>query len=204
MHVRRSLLAGLALATLLVSSAAEAQTRRTRPRTATTSRTVATLPAPSLSVGGLVGLEFANGETGFSLRADGEWPFSMLTPKLVLSGVGSLGWTNFGESAGGVDVSTNIFKLVPAARLTFPVAPQLDVYGDAGLGLYLARSSIDFPGSIPDSSDSGFGVTLRFAAGGFYEAAPRLRIGAELGVNPFFGDLSDTLISLMVGVMYRL
>jgi hypothetical protein len=202
MSVRRSLLAGSALALLLVSQAAEAQTR-TRPRTATTSRSAQTAPPATLSVGGLVGLEFANGETGFSLRADGEWPFRMLSDTLTLSGVGSLGWTNFGDEEGGFEISTNVFKLVPAARFTFAVAPQFSVYGDAGLGLYLARSSLDVPGA-GDVSDSGFGVTMRIAGGGFYQAAPRLRIGAELGVNPFFGDLSDTLISIMVGVMYQL
>ena len=40
---------------------------------------------------------------------------------------------------GRTSQSTNILKLVPAARFTIPLAPQLGVYGDAGLGLYLGR-----------------------------------------------------------------
>lgn len=197
MQVRRSLLAGLALATFLAPLGAGAQTRQSPPGTATA-------PPEALSIGGFVGLEFADGETGLSLRGDGEMPFRLLTPQLMLSGVGSLGWTNFGDEAGGIDFSTNLFKAVPAARFTFAVAPEFDVYGDAGAGLYYSRISSDGPGDVFDDSENGFGVTLRFAVGGFYRAAPRLRIGAELGANPYFGDVSETFVSLLVGVMYTL
>ena len=74
---------------------------------------------------------------GVALRVDGELPFQELSPQVKLSLVGSIGYivrrttTRFGG-----DITANLLKIVPAARFSFPVNPQLTLFGDAGLGLY--------------------------------------------------------------------
>ncbi|WP_242357116.1 outer membrane beta-barrel protein [Anaeromyxobacter sp. SG64] len=198
MAVRGSAVAGLALALL----AARAEAREVAPRPA--------VGAPSteqaLSAGGLVGFEFASGTTGFGLRLDGELPVQALGPRMNLSALGSLGFTRFSDSTstgvGDYSQATNIFKLVPAARFTLPLAPAVAVYGDAGLGLYWARSTIDTP--FGSSSDSAVGVTMRLAAGALYHVNDKLRVGVELGWNPYFGDFSEDTISVLAALMVRL
>ncbi len=198
MGVRGSIVAGLAL--VLVAARAEAQGAPPRLTAGD-----AVMPQ-ALSAGGLIGFEFASGTTGLGLRLDGELPIQAIGPKVDLSAVGSLGFTRFSDTTttanGDYSQSTNIFKLVPAARFTLPLAPAVAVYGDAGLGLYWARSSVGTP--FGDASTSGVGVTMRFAAGGVYDVNDKVRVGAELGWNPYFGDLSEDTFSVLGSVMFRL
>jgi hypothetical protein len=198
--------AALALA-LLAALPAEAQTRRRRAPARQVDATPASDPAASrsLRVGALIGFDF--GSLGFSVRGDAELPFAVIASNVLLSGVGSLGLTRFSKDGNGPieGASQIILKLVPAARLTYLVAPQIGVYGDAGLGVYYGRTSYDAASGVPEfASDGGFGLTFRFAGGGFYELSDQLRLGAEIGVNPFLWQYEDPTLSVMVGAMYRL
>ncbi|HSD19802.1 MAG TPA: outer membrane beta-barrel protein [Anaeromyxobacter sp.] len=197
MRARGSLAAALALA--LLSGGALA---KDVPRAVATEASA----AQALRVGGLLGFDLTDGESGLGLRVDGELPIQRIGPRIDLSAVGSLGFTRFSDSTttaiGKYSQSTNIVKLVPAARFTIPLAPQLGVYGDAGLGLYWARTSIGTP--LEDTSSNGVGVTMRFAVGGRYDVTERLGLGGELGWNPFLGDYSDDTVSVLASVVYRL
>lgn len=162
--------------------------------------------ARALRVAGLAGLEVASGETGLGLRVDGELPIQPMGPSVELSAVGSLGYTRFSDTSstdsGDYSQATNVLRLVPAARFSMPLAPRLGVYGDAGLGLYWARTSVETP--FGDGSESGVGVTMRFAAGSGYDVTRQLRLGAELAWNPYFGDFSDDTLSVLASLVYRL
>jgi hypothetical protein len=197
MRARGALAAALALALLAGRALA-----KDVPRVVATDASA----ARELRVAGLAGFDFTDGETGLGLRVDGELPIQTIGPRIDLDAVGSLGFSRFSDSTttaiGRYSQSTSIVKLVPAARFTMPLAPQLGVYADAGLGLYWARWSIDTP--LGDTSSSGVGVTMRFATGGIYEATDRLGFGGELGWNPFLGDYSDDTVSVLASVMIRL
>jgi opacity protein-like surface antigen len=196
----RSLLA-VALAALLVPLAASAQTRRTSS---------ARPAADALSVGGWLGYEMGDAD-GFQLRVDGEMPFQQLTPQVKLSLVGSIGYTFAGYDVGGgfgvpgADVSVNRLKIVPAARFTLPVNPQLSLFGDAGLGLHYTSVSFEYDGfSGLDFDDSEVGLLLRFAAGAFFQVNPQLRVGGQIVLDPMFGDYDDTTFAIMAGAMFQL
>jgi hypothetical protein len=196
---RGSLVAGVTLGLLAWAQGARAQEV---PRTVATDRVTAQV----MRVGGLAGFELTDGETGLGLRVDGELPIQVLGPRIDLSAVGSLGYTRFSDSAstgtGDYSQSTNILKLVPAARFSMPLAPRLGVHGDAGLGLYWARTSVETP--LGGASADGVGVTMRFAAGSGYDVTEELRLGAELAWNPYLGDLSSNTFSVLASLMYRL
>lgn len=151
----------------------------------------------STYIGGLLGFEDGDVGTGLALRFDGQMPITRLgTGPVHLDGVVSLGYSHFSDFG----LRLNILKVVPAARFVFPIAPQFSLYADAGLGLYYDSVSVrGFSGS-----DSGAGLTMRFAGGGFFQVNDRLRLGGELGVNPYFGDYDDTTLSVMFSLMYRL
>lgn len=201
MRARGTLAAAVALA--LLASRAQAQGA---PRTVSTGVTT----GQALRIGGLVGFDFTEGETGLGLRVDGELPIQTIGPRVDLGVLGSLGYTHFANSVTGIygrtSQSTNILKLVPAARFTIPLAPKLGVYGDAGLGVYLARSSVETTSQFGrvDSTRTSTGVTMRLGAGGFYDVNERLRLGAELALNPYLGDYSDDTFSALASLMYRL
>jgi len=206
MHPRT--LSAVALAALLaVPAVAGAQAKRsTTSAKASRATPAASSSAPNLSVGGSLGYEFGNAD-GFALRLDGELPFQMLAPKVALSFVGSLGYTRFSENIPYGDVKTNLFKLVPAARFTMPVAPEVDLYGDGGLGLYhyssTAKTNVPFLGTM-EASTSGFGFMLRFGAGAFYKINPKVKLSAELGLSPYFGDVDTTDFTIMLGAMFAI
>lgn len=206
MHART--LFAVTLAALLAAPAARAQTRTSTSSRAQASRPATTTAAATgtdtLSVGGFVGFETGD-LTGFALRLDGEMPFQQLSPQVKLSFVGSLGYTHFGKDVPFGDITFNIVKVVPAARFTLPVNPQIDLYGDAGLGLYYysGTTKVTFPFTVKDTT-SGIGVLMRFGAGGFYRVNPKLRIGAELGVVPYFNEVDTTDFTIMVGAMFSI
>jgi len=203
MHVRPLLAAALA-ALLAVPVVSSAQAKRGTAQKAQ--------PAPAaagttnLSVGGFLGFETGDLD-GFALRADAELPFQQMTPQVALSLVGSLGYSRFSEDLPFGDASWNIIKIIPAARFTLPVNPQIDVYGDGGLGLYYfsfsSEQTLPFIGRV-DADDSGFGFMLRLAAGGFFKVNPKLKVGAEIGLLPYFGDVDTTDFTIMGGVMFAL
>jgi hypothetical protein len=188
----------IALAALL--AAPVAASAQTRSPTGTSGPNAAPAFGATWRFAGLAGFEFASGSTGFGLRGDAETDILRLAPNLMLSGVGSVGWTNWSDSAFGVSWSTNILKFVPAARFNLAVAPKFQAYGDTGLGLYYAHSG----STAFAASSSGAGVTMRFAVGGLYTVNDKVRIGAELGANPFFGELSSTTWNLMAQASFRM
>jgi len=200
----RSLLAAALAALLVVPAAAAAQAKRTPAKPATrTQAPPARSGMQALSVGGFVGYEMGDLD-GLTLRLDAEMPIQKLNPQLSLSGVGSISYSRLTDSAFGLDVTANILKVVPTARINFPLNPQLSVFGDAGVGLYYASVSADSPfgGSV---SDSTIGLMLRLGAGGFFQVNERMKVGAELQLDPMIsGDYDDTTIAILVGLMYQL
>ena len=192
----RSILVLLAIA---LASPALAQTTR-RSRQASSSY-------PASRIGPLLGLEFADGDAGLALRGDASVPLSRVSPTVNLDGVLSVGlsWFEDDDRRFGADVSTTIFKIVPALRLTAPLSPAIGLYGDFGLGFYYGSTDVDVgPAFGDDFEDSGFGVGMRFAGGLFADVSPTVRLGGELGVNPYFGEFDETTLSLLFSVMFRL
>jgi hypothetical protein len=199
----RSLFA-LALAALLVpalASAAPPATKAAAPAS----------PMQNLTVGGFVGYE-TDDIGGLALRFDGELPYRALTPQLNLSWVGSLGYSRLTEDVGGLDFAFNIVKAIPAARVTFPVNPQISVFGDAGLGFYYASfevPSVDInflTGEIRTTTEteSEFGLMMRIGAGAWYQLNPQTRLGAMLEFDPYFGDVDATTFIIQAGAMFKL
>jgi hypothetical protein len=150
-------------------------------------------------VGLLGALEFED-DTGFGLRGDIEAMPVARVGNGTLKLLGSVSWTNFGEDEGGIDVSTNVFRFIPGVRLVFPLENAVGIYGDAGLGVYHARASIEGLGL--DESDTETSLLARFAAGGYYAFSPTMRLVAEVGVIPHFGDFDITPFTVSAGVSF--
>lgn len=191
-----------AIALLLASGPALAQSRSARSSSGLTNAAV------------LLGFEDGGPESGFALRGDVEFMPTRVAPNANLSLVLSLGFTRFSDGfwyANDVreEWSWNLFKLVPAARFSFDVAPRFGVYGDAGLGLYVGTFSWEhdyrYAGYTEDYSDTELGLAMRLAAGAKFLVTPSFELGAELGVNPYFaGDYDDTTLSAMLLAAFRL
>jgi hypothetical protein len=189
----------IALLALALSTPALAQTRRAPPPSS----------SQATRIGPLVGLEFADGDTGLALRGDASTPLSRLSPTVGLDGVLSVGLSWFDGDRGrfdDVDVSTTIFKIIPALRLTTPLTPTVGLYGDFGLGFYYGSTEVDFDGVgfDDDADDDGFGVGMRFGGGVFADVSPAVRLGGEFAVNPYFGEFDETSVSLLFSAMFRL
>jgi hypothetical protein len=200
-----SLLAVAVAALLATPVAASAQARRgTAPKTAAAQPAAG---ARALSVAGWLGYEMGDLD-GIQLRVDGELPFQKLTPQIALSFVGSLGYSRIGDDAPGVDWTANVLKIVPAARFTLPLSPELSVFGDAGLGLYYSSVTLETESVLgrAEVDDSSLGLMLRLGAGGFYAVNPRTKLGAQLVLDPMFGDSphSDTTVTLLAGLSFQL
>jgi hypothetical protein len=168
--------------------------------------------APGLSLGGFLGYE-TDTLSGLSLRVDGELPYRPLGPQLKLSWVGSIGYSHLtkDEDFFGVSLKTtaNVLKFVPAARFTLPLSPAFSVFGDAGLGLYYVRETAEttvdiFTGEKVSSTASRVSVLMRFGVGGWYVVNPKLRLGAMLELDPYFGDFDQTTFLLQIGAMFGL
>jgi hypothetical protein len=143
-------------------------------------------------LGGLIGFELGDLD-GFALRIDGDVDIQRLAPTFMLSGVGSFGYAHLSED----DFDLNMFELIPALRFTIDATPQVGVYGDLGLGLYIA----DYEGDHTDA-----GLAMRFGLGVQYAIAPRAKLVGEFAVLPRFAldFLDDTFFSFMVGAMFSL
>jgi hypothetical protein len=169
------------------------------------------LDLQNASVAGFVGGEFGDLD-GFYLRADGSIPIMPLSPSIDLIGVASLGFTHLGTSVAGLDVSWNMVRLLGIGRAQMALSPEIDGFADVGLGFYYGRSAIDYPAFDPitftwttaTAKGSSGGLTMRLAVGGFYHLNPQTDIGAEVGLNPYFGDAETTNFFLGAGVKYKL
>ncbi len=120
-------------------------------------------------------------------------PFTLLPP-------------TFGVVSGALTAFGSAHNPDPARRFTLPVAPQISLYGDAGLGLYYGSftSKWSFFGTNYEVSDSNFGFMMRFGVGGFYELNPQTKLSAEISLLPYFGDVDTTTWTLGVGAMFAL
>lgn len=148
--------------------------------------------AAGIWLGGGFGLETGDNFSGLKLRADVEVPLVRLNQQLQLEGVGSVGYAALSHS-------TNIFTLIPSARLNWAATRDFGAYGDVGLGLYHAWNG----------HDSSTNVVMRFAGAGYYEMNPNARFFLEAGVNPYFGDFASknggiTSFTLLVGGKFRI
>lgn len=205
MHFRSFVAAALA-ATLAVPVLAAAQAKK--PAAKPAAQPMRAAPAQQgLSVGGFLGYEMGDLD-GLMLRFDGEMQIQALSPQLMLSGVGSVGYTRFTADIPFGDITWNVFKLIPAARVTMPVSPELSLYGDGGLGLYHGRGTakISFPG-LPSSSSSSSttGILMRLGVGAFYKLNPKTRLAGSLEIDPYLsGDADTTNFTIMAGVMMDL
>lgn len=164
-------------------------------------------PPPSLSIGGWIGYE-AGDLDGLQLRLDVVKPYQRLSPQVELALVGSVGYSRLTESVSApgntTDVTANILKLVPAARFSLPLNADFSLFGDAGVGLYLAFSSIDHSSAaLLDSSRTDVGLMLRLGAGAVYRLSPRTHLGASLVLDPMFGGYDDVTFSFLAGVTYQ-
>jgi len=208
--------AAAALAFALVPALAAAQTapakKPSRPAPAE-----ATSPAPAprasstlpygISVG--IGPSF-EGSTAFKLRLEGSMVMKPLFPNSTFELALPIGLAFWGQS-GGVpgfytwDVSFVRFEIVPTARISFPVAKDLGLYGDAGLGFNYASASVTTtPALFTYTAASGAGGVFKLAGGGYYSLDPHWRLFVEpIGLNFYFGGVSGFVYSIMFGAAYH-
>ena len=131
-----------------------------------------------------------------------------LFPNSVFELALPLSFTFWGQSYFGYDTSYFRFELVPTARVSAPVAKNLGLYGDVGLGFvyYSASSTVTVPG-FPTAlvySASGAGGVFKLAGGGYYAFDQNWRLFIEpVGLNFYFGEGSGFVYTMMFGGQYR-
>src|SRR6266568_318305 len=164
-----------------------------------------------LEVGGFVGYETSD-FSGLALRLDAAMPFRELSPQVKLSFVGSVGYSHLTYDYWFAKFTSTVFKIVPAARFTIPVAPQLDVFGDVGIGLAHIRASWDLPYGFGSASSNSTNLMMRLGVGAWYQANPKIKVGAMIDLDPIFGNYgtdtgglgSQTFWNLLVGAMFQI
>lgn len=170
-------------------------------------------------LGGLTGLAFLEGQTGFALRGDAERPLAQLGPRTRALGLVSLGtalWSTDERVEPGFGIVSEtkgwsaLFSVIPAVRLTHQLDPRTTLYGDSGLGLAYAAADIESTVRAPglpevrtSAGASGLGAVLRFAGGLSYDIDARLRLSAEAGLAFHYGEVRGTVTSLLVGAAWR-
>lgn len=209
--------AAAALALALVPALAAAQTAPARkasqpaPAAATSQ---APAPAPRSSSSNTFGLNVAlgpsfEGVTALKLRLEGTMVMKPLFPNSTFELALPLGFSFWSQSSAGfgftVDESFFRFEIVPTARLSFPVARDLGLYADAGLGFSYASVSVTTnPPGFPFASASGAGGVFKLAGGGYYAIDPHWRVFIEpVGLNFFFGGLDGFVYTIMFGAGYH-
>jgi opacity protein-like surface antigen len=208
----RTLLAVALLAPTVAAAAAPPKSKPSSPPPAQQAAPAEQSGGSGLELGGFIGYETSD-LSGLSLRLDGEYPFQALNPQIRLSFVGSIGYSHLTwDPLPGASFTANVFKFVPAARFTIPVAPQFDVFGDAGLGLAHIRASVDFSG-VGTFTGSSTNVMMRLGVGGFYQVNPGLKLGAMLEYDPVFGNYgysgygvgaTENTFLIQVGGMFKI
>jgi hypothetical protein len=209
--------AAFAISFAPVASAQTAPEKKTTASKRNTAPAAATDPAPAprmretrypYNVGVVLGPSF-EGATAFKFRLEGAMSLQPLSRDVGLDLVLPLGFAFWGQSytlpfVGGYDVSYFRFELVPSARFTFPVAREITLYGDAGLGFGYESVSISSTFAVPGAEASGaFGV-FRLAGGGFYNLNEHWRLVLEpVGLNFYFGTGSGFAYSILLGANYR-
>jgi opacity protein-like surface antigen len=223
MKMRVLLLSMFLAPTLAVAAPAASKSAKATSKPAAEAAAPNATAAPAsqyggLEVGGFLGYE-TDTVSGLALRLDGELPFKALSPAVRMSWVGSIGYSHLTYTPSPfADFTSNVFKLVPAARFTLPLNPQFEVFGDVGLGIAYISSTIDWhPGfGFPSSSfsDSSVNIMMRFGAGAWFKVNPQFKVGAMIELDPIFGNYggsfngistsSQNTFNILAGAMYRL
>ncbi len=176
------------------------------PAPAPEARSSGTLPY-ALSVG--IGPSFEDAGTAFKLRLEGSMAIKPIFPNTTFELVLPIGLVFWGQSAAGfgftVDASYFRFEIVPTARISAPVAKDLGLYGDVGLGFqYISASITTNPPGLAYGTASGAGGVFKLAGGGYYAFDQNWRLFLEpVGLNFYFGDGSGFVYTIMFGGQYR-
>ncbi len=218
----RAAAAALALALVPTLSAAQTAPAKKKPApAAATAPDPAPAPAPaarasssSLPYGITVGIGPSfEGSTALKLRLEGSMQLRPLFPNSTFELALPLGFVFWGQSEPlfypySFDYSYFRFEVVPTARIGVPVAKDLGLYGDAGIGFqyYHVSFSTNYPYSyFPFSlSSSGAGGIFKLAGGGYWSIDPHWRLFLEpIGLNFYFGGGSGFVYSIMLGAGYH-
>ena len=212
--------AAAALALAVVPALASAQTapakKATKPEPAAAA---APAPAPEPRSSGTLpfGLSLAlgpsfEGTTAFKIRFEGSMALKPLFPNSTFELALPLSFAFWGDSANlgfGYTYDASYFRMeiVPTARISAPVAKDLGLYGDAGLGFqyYSVEVTTNAPVGFPFSvGASGAGGIFKLAGGGYYALDPHWHLFVEpVGLNFYFGEGSGFVYTIMFGAQYR-
>jgi opacity protein-like surface antigen len=196
----RALVAALCLA-LLPSVSSAAPVVRHSPRPA---EDPAAALIGRLELGGSLGLAipFESGiDTGFKLNGAAFYGVMPLAPRVILQLGGNLAWT-YHSASSPVDGSFTFWDILPTARARMSLDQRLFAYGDLGLGIGLARASINVPGfGTQTASDTAF--LLKLGGGVGWDLNPQLSLVGEPALCIYMKDGSTTELTLMFGVLYR-
>jgi hypothetical protein len=217
----RAAAAALALALVPTLSAAQTAPAKKKPAPAkATAPDPAPAPAPapaarasstSLPYGITFGIGPSfEGSTALKLRLEGSMTMRPLFPNTTFELALPIGLAFWGQS-GAVpgfytwDISYVRFEIVPTARISAPVARDLGLYGDVGLGFDYASVSITTtPSFFTYSASSGAGGIFKLAGGGYYSLDPHWRLFLEpIGLNFYFGGVSGFVYTIMLGAGYH-
>ncbi len=150
------------------------------------------------------------GSTALKLRLEGSIALRPLFPNTTFELALPIALAFWSQSGGipGVytwDVSYVRFEIVPTARISAPVARDLGLYGDVGLGFdYASVSVTTTPSFFTYSASSGAGGIFKLAGGGYYSLNPHWRLFLEpIGLNFYFGGVSGFVYTIMLGAGYH-
>jgi hypothetical protein len=216
----RAAATGLALALVPVLAAAQTAPAKKSSKPAPAAATrydPAPTPAPRASGTLPYALSFAigpsfEGGTAFKMRFEGSMALKPLFPNSVFELALPVSFAFWGQSYAippyTWDYSYFRLEIVPTARISAPVAKDIGLYGDAGLGFqYFSGSfSTTAPAGFPISvgSASGAGGIFKLAGGGYYAFDQNWRLFIEpVGLNFYFGGGSGFVYTIMFGGQYR-
>lgn len=163
-----------------------------------------------LFAGGYVGLLANDGVApNLGFQVAGPIRLAGLPPTLHLEWTGALDlwFRSESEGAGGFEVDATAFNIgvIPGARIVFPIAREVLLTGDLGVGLAFTHTSFSSSGfgNNIDDSDSDFGVVLRLAAGAIIPLSEKVRLEvAPLGLQTYAPG--GTAFSMRVGLAVAL
>jgi hypothetical protein len=144
-------------------------------------------------LGGFAGYEAAN-VSGLSYRLDGAVPVLDVGPKIRLSAVVSLGYSRLSGRMGFLELTADVFKLVPAARFTVPLGARFSVFADVGFGVAFVSAHLASTDpaavSVTAPSDRSLNAMARVGLGAWYHATRWLKVGAMAEMDPILGDFA--------------
>jgi hypothetical protein len=163
-----------------------------------------------LFAGGYLGLLANEGVApNLGVQVAGPIRLAGLPPTIHLEWTGALDlwFRSDSEGAGGIEVDASAFNIgvIPGARIVFPIAREVLLTGDLGVGLALTHTSVSSSGfgNNFDASDTDFGVVFRLAAGAIIPLSEKLRLEvAPLGLQMYAPG--GTAFSMRVGLAFAL